>query len=405
MKTKMEIINKIVFIAFFAAVLFVAGCATYPNRYPLPEEHKDAAQIPYIPDARFWGDELPPHILERLEEERIQIQLKEPEAKNKPIDYLALSGGGGDGAFGAGLLVGWTAAGNRPEFRAVSGISTGALTAPFAFLGPGYDEVLRELYTTTSTDEIIKRRSFTAMINSDSVNDNSPLRQLVSKVINGAMLERIAIEHKKGRRLFIGTTNLYAKRPVVWDVGAIAASGATNALALVRDVLIASAAIPGLFPPVYVKVEANGQVFDELHVDGGVASQVFLYAVSLDLRWMEQQIGLTGEDRIFVIRNSQLDPKWTPVKPTMLPIMESSIETLIRTQGIGDLYRIYLGAQRDDLDYHLAYIPSDFDERPSELFDPEYMKKVFDLGFELAKDGYPWEKTPPGLTPPTKKGP
>jgi len=195
MKTKMEIINKIVFIAFFAAVFFVAGCATYPNRYPLPEEHKDAAQIPYIPDARFWGDELPPHILERLEEERIQIQLKEPEAKNKPIDYLALSGGGGDGAFGAGLLVGWTAAGNRPEFRAVSGISTGALTAPFAFLGPGYDEVLRELYTTTSTDEIIKRRSFTAMINSDSVNDNSPLRQLVSKVINGAMLERNAIEH------------------------------------------------------------------------------------------------------------------------------------------------------------------------------------------------------------------
>jgi len=390
------------FIASICSAFLVAGCATPLNRNPLPKEYKDIAQIPYIPGARFWGDKLPPRILEKLDEEKIQIQLKEPEAKDKTIDYLALSGGGGNGAFGAGLLAGWTAAGNRPEFRAVAGISTGALTAPFAFLGPEYDDELRELYTTTSTTDLIKKRSVFAMINADSINDNRPLQQLIADVIDGAMLERIAIEHKKGRRLFIGTTNLDARRPVIWDVGSIAVSGAPDALELVHNVLLASAAIPGLFPPVYFNVVANGQTFDELHVDGGAASQVFLYAVSLDLQWMEQQIGLAGDDRIYVIRNSKLDPEWTVVKPKILPIMGHSIQTLVRTQGIGDLYRIYMGAQRDDLDYHLAYIPPDFHESPKELFDPEYMKKLFDLGYRMAEDGYPWKKAPPGIEPPTR---
>jgi hypothetical protein len=399
-KTKKKIIAHI----FIIIAVLITGCATFPKRNPLPEEYKDIAQIPLIPDARFWGDVLPPGIIESLDNEKFQIQLKAPDAKDKPIDYLALSGGGQNGAFGAGLLVGWTKAGNRPEFRTVAGISTGALTAPFAFVGPEYDDTLKKLYTTVSTKELMKKRSIFSIITSDSLTDTEPLRKILSDAIDGSMLEKIAIEHNKGRRLFIGTTNLDAERPVIWNIGAIANSGAPEALDLVHDVLIASAAIPGIFPPVYIKVEVNGQIYDEIHVDGGASSQIFLYPASLDLHWMAEQIGLKGEDHIYIIRNSRLEPEWKSVTPRMYPIVDRSIETLIRTQGIGDLYRIYLGAQRDDLDYNLAYIPYNFHEKPQEEFDPEYMSKLFDLGYKMAKDGYPWEKAPPGFGPPSLKG-
>lgn len=384
-------------------VMFISACASAPKRNPLPEEFKDIAQIPYIPDARFWGDQLPPHLLDALEVEKIQIERKEPEAMAEPIHYLALSGGGGNGAFGAGILVGWTQTGNRPKFRAVAGISIGALTAPFAFLGSEYDGVIKELYTTTSTEKILKKRSWLSIINSDALTDTEPLRKIIVDVIDGHVLEQIALEHNKGRRLFVGTTNLDAERPVIWNIGAIAASGQPNALEVVHNILLASAAIPGIFPPVYFSVEADGQTFDEIHVDGGAASQVFLYPVTLDLHWMEKQIGLVGEDHIYVIRNSRLEPEWQSIPPKVYPIIKRSIETLVRTQGIGDLYRIYLGARRDKMDYNLAYIPSEFHERPKEQFDPEYMKKLFDLGHSMSKNGYPWKKSPPGFEPPSRK--
>jgi hypothetical protein len=74
--------------------------------------------------------------------------------------------------------------------------------------------------------------------------------------------------------------------------------------------------------------------------------------------------------------------------------------SLIRTQGFGDIFRIYVEAQGVDIDYNLAHIPSDFQERPKEEFDPEYMQKLFDLGYGLAKNGYPWLKAPPGVEAP-----
>jgi predicted acylesterase/phospholipase RssA len=383
--------------------LSIFGCYLSPSRNPLPGKYKDVAQIPFIPDARFWGDVLPSELNESLEEKKLQIKFRDPDAKYKPITYLALSGGGENGAFGAGLLVGWTETGKRPEFRAVAGISTGALAAPFAFLGPDYDYLLKKLYTTFSTDELMNDRPYLSIITADSLKDTYPMRRILSDIIDGSVMEKIAIEHNKGRRLFIGTTNLDAMRPVTWDIGDIARSGAPDALNLLIDVLMASSAIPGIFPPVYIKVKANGQYYDEIHVDGGAASQVFLYPASLDLQWMAHQVGLVGEDHIYVIRNSRLDAEWKSVKPKIFPVIERSIQTLIRTQGIGDLYRIFLGARRDELDYNLAYIPSDFALAPDEKFDPKYMQKLFNLGYQMAKNGYPWEKAPPGFAPPSRK--
>ncbi|MDH3343916.1 MAG: patatin-like phospholipase family protein [Desulfobacteraceae bacterium] len=389
--------RKILIIVFILSALLLSGCATSYKRNPLPEAYGDIAQIPYIPYARFWGDSVPSWFQEKIDDIKEQIRQSESDTKNISSDYLAISGGGANGAFGAGLLFGWTTAGDRPEFRIVSGISTGALMAPFAFLGAKYDVQLKKLYTTKSTKDILEKRSLFSILTGDSASDTTPMREMLEDVIDVKMLEDIIVEHDKGRRLFIGTTNLDANRPVIWNIGIIAKSGAPNALELVREILLASVSIPGLFPPVYIEVEADGRRYDEIHVDGGASSQVFLYPVSLDMRRMMRQVGLKGKSRIYVIRNSRIEPEWETTKPKILPILYRTASSLIRTQGIGDLYRIYLKAQRDGMDYNLAFIPSDFKEKPKEEFDPEYMNKLFDLGYQMARNDYPWEKAPPGF--------
>jgi hypothetical protein len=392
--------RKILIIIFILSALLMSGCATSYKRNPLPEAYGNIAQIPYIPYARFWGDSVPSWLPEKIDDIKEEIRQSESDTKDISSDYLAISGGGANGAFGAGMLVGWTTAGSRPEFRVVSGISTGAIIAPFAFLGPRYDAQLKKLYTTISTKDILEKRSLFSILTGDSASDTTPLREMLEDVIDVKVLEDIVVEHDKGRRLLIGTTNLDANRPVIWNIGIIVKSGAPNALKLVRKILLASASIPGLFPPVYIEVEADSHRYDEIHVDGGTSSQVFLYPASLDMRWMMRQVGLKGKSRIFVIRNSRIEPDWKTIKPKIFPILNRSISSLIRTQGIGDLYRIYLSAQRDGMDYNVAFIPSDFKEEPKEEFDPEYMGKLFDLGYEMAQNGFQWKKTPPGFEPP-----
>ena len=377
-----------------------AGCAgKEATRNPLPSELINEAGIPGVQKVRFWGDEWPKFSLKKLETYTDEdFRRYYPEIYNKPHNYLAISGGGAKGAFGAGIIVGLTQAGSRPDFTIVTGISTGALTAPFAFLGPDYDDELKVLYTATTTEQIAKKRNFiTALFSSDSMTDTRPLRGMIERYINTEVVEAIAEEHKKGRRLYIGTTNIDAGRGVIWSIGAIAASDYPRIAELIHDVLQASSAIPIAFPPVVIPVEVNGQPFDEMHVDGGMGAQVFVYPAAVDWELITEKLKVQGQPRVFVIRNSFMDPDYTSVKHSMLPIAIRSIDSLIRTQGIGDLYKIFALCKRDGNDFNLAYIPSDFTEEPNEGFDPVYMGKLFDLGFQMAKAGYPWNKWPPGF--------
>ena len=316
---------------------------------------------------------------------------------NKPHNYLAISGGGANGAFGAGLLIGWTERGDRPEFSMVTGVSTGALTAPFAFLGSDYDDRMKEVYTTTSTEDIATKRSLFAVLSSDSMTDTTPLKALIARYINAEMIGAIAREHKTGRRLFIGTVNLDAGRSVIWNIGAIAASDYPQKTTLIQDLLRASAAIPVAFPPVFITVEVEGKQYDEMHVDGGTGSQVFVYPAAADWRTIARKLKVKGKPQIYVIRNSFLDPDYQGMKRSVFPIASRTIDSLIRTQGVGDLYQIYALCQRDGNDFNLAYIPSDFTDEPTEGFDPVYMKKLLDLGYQMSLEGYPWEKAPPGF--------
>jgi len=379
-------------------VLILAGCSSTPERQSVPREYTLKAEVAGIPGARFWGDEWPTFAADKFETfTEADFRREFGGIYDKPHSYLAISGGGANGAYGAGLLVGWTATGTRPEFTMVTGVSTGALTAPFAFLGPDYDDEMKEVYTSTTTKDIAVKRNLFSVAFGDSVTDTAPLQKLIAKYINAEVIAAIAREHKKGRRLFIGTVNLDAGRSVIWNIGAIAASEHPQKISLIHELLRASAAIPVAFPPVIIPVEVEGKPYDEMHVDGGTGSQVFVYPAAIDWKMITKKLKVHGKPQVYVIRNSFLDPDYDGMTRSVFPIAVRTIDSLIRTQGVGDLYQIYALCKRDGNDFNLAYIPSDFTDEPAEGFDPVYMKKLLDYGYRKAVTGYPWQKAPPGF--------
>lgn len=381
------------------AVAFGGCAAGLINRAPVPANLVDEAAVANLSNIRFWGDSKDREYMTEQRIGRIREIYGDKAAKvSRTSNILTLSGGGSDGAFGAGLLVGWTEHGDRPQFDLVTGVSTGAMMAPLAFLGAKYDPQLKEAYTTLTDSDVATPQIFSALVGSTAgLADTAPLKALVAKYMTAEMLTEIAEEHRKGRVLMIGTTNLDAQRSVIWDIGAIAGSGSPTALNLVRQIILASAAIPGAFPPVEITVTANGKEFKELHVDGGVTKQVFLYPPGFSPKAVDKVIGWKVKRRLFIIRNTKVDPEFADTKNQLIPIATRSIATLIKTQGIGDLYQIYTTAKRDGVDYHLAYIPSDFAVASKSAFDRDYMSALFQRGYELGRAGYKWHKEPPGL--------
>ncbi len=395
-------VRRVRLFILLAVVLVAAGCAGPVRQRAVPPELKDRAVISGLsPAVRTWGAAVNPEFQAQLfESVRREQAYRASSGQTGPLpvaEFLAISGGGANGAFTAGLLNGWTAGGNRPQFEAVTGISTGALIAPFAFLGPAYDETLRKFYTGITTKDVLTERSKLAAIFDDALTDNTPLRRLIASLVDRKLLDAIAAEYRKGRLLMIGTTNLDAQREMVWNVGAIAASGHPRAVELVRDIMIASAAIPAAFPPVMIDVEVDGQHYQEMHVDGGTVTQVFLYPPSLKIKEVSEAAGLKRDRRVYIIRNARFEPEYVETQRRTLSIAGRAVSSLIATQGVGDLYRTYLNAQRDGIDYNLVAIPDDFRLQPREVFDREYMQKLFDVGFEMGKKGGFWKKTPPAF--------
>ncbi|MBW6398013.1 patatin-like phospholipase family protein [Roseomonas sp. HJA6] len=320
-----------------------------------------------------------------------------PTAPLPPVNLLAISGGGENGAFGAGLLCGWTEAGNRPEFNLVTGVSTGALTAPFAFLGSAYDAQLRSVYTQLTLAEVARSRGLLQAVFADGLADNTPLFHTISRYMTAEMLAAIAEAYRGGRLMLIGTTQLDAQLPVIWNMGAIAASGHPRALDLARRILLASAAIPGAFSPVMIDVTLDGEARQEMHVDGGAFAQAFLYPASLGAgRQQRIRRGTAARDvEAYVIRNARLDPDWADVERRTLGIAGRAIATMIAASGYNDVLRIYANTQRDGIGFHLAFIGTDFDMELPAPFDQGYMRALFDYGFQRARRGYPWASRPP----------
>ena len=378
-----------------SAVVTVAlvACSTL-TRNPVPES-TSLEEVPAAPgQIRIWGDVVPKNI-EAIGRERDAQRRAAGVNPSSVMSYLAVSGGGSDGAFGAGLLVGWTEAGTRPKFDLVTGISTGALITPFAFLGSEYDPQLKEVYTSYDANDIARKRPLISVLADASLADDSPMAHLIARHITSDFVDRIATEHRKGRRLLIGTTHLDAQRPVIWDMGGIAIRNDQNAINLFRKVMLASASIPGVFPPVLISVDQDGKAFDEMHVDGGVARQVFIFPTHFDPLTLDKELNRSPTRRLFVIRNARLNPEWQTVEPQLLKIAGRSIASLIKYQGRGDLDRMYLQSRSYRIDFNLASIPVSFVEREKEPFDLEYMNALFDVGYDLGRHGYRWQKKPP----------
>ena len=377
--------------------LSIAGCST-PQRLPavptasIPQASTGVGQVRYLVAREADTFAADAHAL--LQKEQEWLASKGHSGPLPPAYFLAISGGGDNGAFGAGLLNGWTASGTRPEFKVVTGVSTGALIAPFAFLGPKYDHVLERVYTQTSQKDIFKKRGMLKGIFGDAMADTTPLSAVIASYVNQQLLDEIAVEHAKGRALLVGTANLDSLEPVIWNMTAIASSKDPRAISLFRQILLASASIPGAFPPQMIDVEVDGTRYQEMHVDGGTMAQVFLYPPSINLA----QVGNAQRRRVaYIIRNARLDVDWASVERRTLAISARAIGSLTRTQGIGDLYRIYVTSQKDGVDFNLAYIPPTFNVPHLEEFDTNYMRQLYATGRQMAQTGYQWQKYPPGL--------
>jgi predicted acylesterase/phospholipase RssA len=387
-----------------AAAILAGGCATMPRREAVPAGLVTAATVSGLPDGvRYFPRDAEDvrqferDFVDSWAKERASLHAQGHDGPLPPAEYLAISGGGDNGAFGAGLLNGWTKAGTRPRFKLVTGVSTGALIAPFAFLGPDYDDRLRSLYTGVSLKDIAEPRSVFSAFFGDAMADTSPLYGLVKRYVTQALLDAIAAEYEKGRILLVGTTNLDARRPVLWNITKIAAARAPGGLALVHKILMASAAIPGTFPPVMIDVEAAGRSYQEMHVDGGTSNQVFVYPVAADLAKLSAEHDADRQRTLYVIRNARLDPEWAQVDRRTLPIALRAIACLIQYQGMGDLYRIFTITRRDHVDFNLAYIPETFKTPHESEFDTAYMRSLYDLAYGVAVEGHEWAKHPPVL--------
>lgn len=378
--------------------LATAGCSV-PERLPsVPRVDTERAMPLGIPDARFFADSNPkPMIDTALAAFRREVAALPPGTDLRrlpPANYLAVSGGGDNGAFGAGLLNGWTETGRRPVFKGVTGVSTGALIAPFAFLGSEYDGPLREVYTTMNPERVYKFRGLSAALFDDAMADTTPLADVIARYLDQKLLDAIAVEYGKGRLLLIGTTDLDAQRPVIWNIGAIAASRHPGALGLVRQILRASAAVPGVFQPVLIDVELDGKKYQELHVDGGAIAQMFLYPPSIDL----SAVRFKRERHAYLIRNARLDPDYAMAERRTISIAGRAISTMLSASGQNDVLRLYFITKRDGVSYNLEYIGRDFVAPVKKgEFDQAYMRALYEYGYQEGKAGPRWHKAPPTL--------
>ncbi len=382
-----------------ALVAGLAGCTARHRACAPPELTRESGLVQPGP-----ADDSAPIETELLRSlaDRTKTNFSPADPAAKPGKYLALSGGGMYGAYSVGVLTGWTAAGNRPPFDVVTGISTGSLVATYAFLGTAYDPQMTRLYTTVSDQDVYRRRPRAAFLFSDSAASSDPLKRLIETQVDDALLAEVARAHQAGRRLYVGTTNIDTRRLVVWDMGAIAAGGRPDAKELYRTILLASASVPGFFPPVPIGVEVNGRPHTEMHVDGGATTGVFLRASTLHVDRDAIRAGrqpLAGSDAYVVIAGKlYADPTCTP--PRALKIGASALTSIVSSQTRGELFRIYSLCLLGGMRYHLAAIPEELPVPGDAMaFDPAEMRRLYTAGYEAAVGGRAWRDTPPGAEP------
>lgn len=384
------------------AAAFLSGCALLP-RNAVPGDLMGTAVIPGMPDVRAPAGRISTVMMNDLARSFAQESPVDfPVAPDDYVHYphLALSGGGANGAFGAGLLNGWTKIGTRPVFKIVTGVSTGALMAPYVFLGPAYDGALQQFYTTTATRNIFRMLSIVPqLLGGESLAETGPLRAIIDQTVDEEFLRAVARAHESGRRLYIGTANLDSQNFILWNMGLIATSGHPGALDLFRNVMLASASVPVAFPPVFFDVEAGGRRYDELHVDGAVFFNLF-YAGGV-FNFSDARLGVArgngGREDIFVIHNGQLLPVPGTTSRSLRSIATRAFASAAKAATIGDLFRVYAISLGESAGFKWITIPEGVELSGDETFDPAVMGRLFEVGYRKALEGPAWATDPPGI--------
>jgi hypothetical protein len=335
-----------------------------------------------MPDARFFSDAVP------------DFQRALP---SEPGPWLILSTGGEEGAYGAGFLNGWLQTGTRPQFSAITGVSTGALMATYVFAGPQFAEDLHQVYTTISATDI-----FEVAATPESLVDSWPLAKMIDKRVTPEILAAVAAEYKKGRRLFVLTTDLDAGRTVVWNMGAIAAHGDDAALKLFRQVLLAASSIEAFFPPVFITVEANGHRFQEMHGDGGVLGPLFFGPEVYLVPGSPLKLPAT---ELYVIFNGKLTTEFSETSRTTAGILGRTIGLALKAGGRLQLALAAVAAQRAGIPLNLTSVPDTFDQVGRGLFDPKYMNALYDLGVSRGRSDHRFPKDLMMPAPPAPSAP
>ena len=365
--------------------LALGACSASP-RIPYDAAESRRAAVPGFADVRTWADDPEPAFVARGAGAR-----RAATAGGRAATYLSLSGGGGDGAYGAGILNGWSELGTRPAFTIVSGVSTGALMAPFAFLGPAYDPVIRDLYTSGVAETLLESPDPISAVFGTSLFSNDRLRDLAARYVTTDVIAAIARERQKGRLLLVVTTNLDAQRPVLWDLGAIAQEGTPRAEALFREAIVASASIPAVFPPILVDVEADGRGFQEMHVDGTITSGVFtLPRRTLDARSVRRTLGRLD---LYVVLNAKLEPDFNVVSNRTAEIGSRTFSTFVGDKTRADLARTEAVARQGGIGFHVTAIDPSVRLATDAGFETAYMRRLFDLGFAKAREGRMWSRS------------
>ncbi|WBL75298.1 patatin-like phospholipase family protein [Bradyrhizobium xenonodulans] len=330
--------------------------------------------------------------LRRYADEPVTKFSFEKDTSTATKSYLALSGGGADGAYGVGVLNGWTAARTRPTFSVVSGVSTGGLIAPFAFLGSQYDDTLREVYTSGIAESLLNDPSIMRVLFGSGLFGNTRLRELVARYVGPELMAQVAREKARGRKLLVVTTDLDTQRTAIWDMGKIAAVGTPEALKLFRDVMAASASIPLVFPPIMIDAEGQGRKFQEMHVDGGVTAPVLTLPEAL-----LTQDRLPGNARlnIYILVNKKIERNFELVSNSTIDVASRSLSAITQSQTRSIIFSTYDFAKRNRLGFHLSYIARDYPAPPSEGFDTAYMRALYQYGYEKAASGQAWTSTLP----------
>ena len=377
-----------------SAVFALSGCAAIYDRdavVPPAESYEEFQPVGFDRPVRMYEDARGEE-LEALLDSYRDWAARWPGAP-RGVKILALSGGGQYGAFGAGVLAGWSEAGTRPTFDLVTGVSTGALIAPFAFLGPDYDDRLKRFYTETRSNDIFAVSLAGLFGGLGALATTEPLAAAIERELDAELIRAIAREARGGRSLLIATTNIDAERPVIWDIGAMAQVDTPEAHAMIRKVLLASAAIPIAFEPVRIPVTDGTLLREELHVDGGLTRQVFVYPGNLDMRRLLREMGASGKhNQVWLLQNQRTKRRFEAQSVGLVKMSKRALDLLLQSQSIGDEDFILSLAARDGLSAHTLAIPASFEKEPDGAFDPDFMSALYDLGYEMGKSGADWER-------------